>query len=82
MENLYSLYDALLSINVPAEKARAVVNAMERDMLSKLATKTDLQLMRAEMQTALARQTVSLLLGAGSLSVAVIGALYTLLKLT
>ena len=29
---LYSLYDALVSISVPSEKARAVVDAMERDM--------------------------------------------------
>ena len=28
----YSLYDALVSINVPSDKARAVVDAMERDM--------------------------------------------------
>lgn len=27
-----SLYDALVSIDIPEEKARAVVDAMERDM--------------------------------------------------
>ncbi len=32
MDYLYSLYDALLSIHVPNDKARAVVDAMERDM--------------------------------------------------
>jgi hypothetical protein len=32
MSYLYSLYDALVSISVPADKARAVVDAMERDM--------------------------------------------------
>mgnify|MGYP006316935533 FL=1 len=32
MDYLYSLYDALVSINVPSDKARAVVDAMERDM--------------------------------------------------
>ena len=40
---LYSLYDALVSINVPSDKARAVVDAMERDMATTLATKQDLQ---------------------------------------
>ena len=40
---LYSLYDALVSINVPSDKARAVVDAMERDMGSTLATKQDLE---------------------------------------
>jgi hypothetical protein len=41
MDHLYTLYDALLSINVPSEKARAVVDAMERDMNDRIATKAD-----------------------------------------
>jgi hypothetical protein len=36
---LYSQYDALVSIAVPLDKARAVVDAMEHDMGSTLATK-------------------------------------------
>jgi len=32
VDYLYSLYDALVSINVPSDKARAVADAMERDM--------------------------------------------------
>jgi hypothetical protein len=32
MDYLYSLYGALVSISVPGDKARAVVDAMERDM--------------------------------------------------
>jgi hypothetical protein len=43
-----SLYDALVSIDVPAEKARAVADAMERDMSAALATKNDMQLLRQE----------------------------------
>jgi hypothetical protein len=43
---LYSLYDALVSINVPSDKARAVVDAMERDMGTTLATKPDLESLR------------------------------------
>ena len=46
MSYLYSLYDALVSINVPADKARAVVDAMERDMLTQLASKSDLENLR------------------------------------
>ena len=41
----------LVSINVPNDKARAVVDAMERDMgntLATLATKSDLLLLRQE----------------------------------
>ena len=52
MDFLYSLYDALISINVPGDKARAVVDAMERDMGTTLATKTDLQVLRQELVSA------------------------------
>lgn len=45
MNFLYSLYDALVSINVPSDKARAVVDAMERDMSTTLATKQDLEIL-------------------------------------
>ena len=48
MDYLYSLYDALVSINVPSDKARAVVDAMERDMGTTLATKQDLELLRRD----------------------------------
>ena len=46
MDYLYSLYDALVSINVPNDKARAVVDAMERDMGTTLATKADMDNLR------------------------------------
>ncbi len=49
MDYLYSLYDALVSINVPNDRARAVVDAMERDMGTTIATKADLQTLRQEM---------------------------------
>jgi hypothetical protein len=48
MDYLYSLYDALVSINVPSDKARAVVDAMERDMGTTLATKQDLLLLASK----------------------------------
>ena len=50
MDFLYSLYDALVSINVPSDKARAVVDAMERDMGTTLATKQDLEAQRLAMK--------------------------------
>ena len=50
MDYLYSLYDALVSINVPTDKARAVVDAMERDMGTTLATKQDLEFLRRDME--------------------------------
>src|SRR5688572_31450194 len=45
-----ALYDALVSINVPSDKARAVVDAMERDMGTTLATKQDLVLLRQDLK--------------------------------
>ena len=51
MSCLYSLYDALVSITVPSDKARAVVDAMERDMLTQLASKSDLENLRVAAKT-------------------------------
>jgi hypothetical protein len=48
MNALISLYDALVSIDIPADKARAVVDAMERDMAAILATKSDIELLRQD----------------------------------
>ncbi len=45
-----SLYDALVSIAVPPEKARAVIDAMEREMGATLATKTDMLLLRQDLR--------------------------------
>jgi hypothetical protein len=42
------LYDALLRINVASDRARAVVDAMERDMTTLLATKADLNSLREQ----------------------------------
>jgi hypothetical protein len=63
VDYLYSLYDALVSINVPNDKARAVVDAMERDMATTIATKSDLQLLRSELhqECALIRQECALI---------------------
>jgi hypothetical protein len=37
-----TLYDALLGIDIPAERVRAVVDALEHDMISTLASKQDI----------------------------------------
>ena len=54
MDHLYSLYDALVSINVPSDKARAVVDAMERDMSTTLATKQDLEILKKDVENRIA----------------------------
>ncbi len=61
MNYLYSLYDALVSISVPSDKARAVVDAMERDMSTALATKQDLQLLATREDLLLLKQDVTVL---------------------
>ena len=49
-----SLYDALIGVQVPGDKARAVADALESDMTSQLATRQDLELLRHDMEAALA----------------------------
>jgi len=46
-----SLYDALVSVNIPADKARAVVAALEQEMTNVLATKSDIELLRQELKS-------------------------------
>jgi hypothetical protein len=56
MNYLYSLYDALvsISISVPSDKARAVVDAMERDMGTTLANKQDLEILKKDIDNRIA----------------------------
>ena len=91
-----SLYDALVSIAVPADKARAVADAMEREMGATLATKSDVQLLRQdlgkleqklELELKLIRQDMELLRSSmtvrlGSIQVVAAGLLFAALKLT
>ena len=46
----FSLYDALVGIDVPVDKARAVVDALERDMGATLSTKQHVLLLRQELK--------------------------------
>jgi hypothetical protein len=78
VDHLYSLYDALVSINIPNDKARAVVDAMERDMYNRLATKADLQhvseLLSKDIQNQTSAMTVRLVLTAVALIPAIVAA--------
>ena len=89
MDYLYSLYDALISINVPNDKARAVVDAMERDMATTMATKADLQLLTQELKSeiSLVRKDMELLstnmsVRLGSMLMLGLGLLFAALKLS
>jgi hypothetical protein len=57
MDFAISLYDALVAINVPADKAKAVVSALEHDMTTALATKDDLKALSDTMSFRFAAQT-------------------------
>jgi hypothetical protein len=93
MDYLYSLYDALVSIKVPNDKARAVVDAMERDMGTTIATKTDLRTLASREDTAQLREGMALLrkdmeilsatltVRLGSMLVVGLGVLFAALKL-
>jgi hypothetical protein len=73
-----TLYDALLSIAVPADKARAVIEALERDMGSTLATKQDILLLRQQLEHRIDAMTMRL----GSILVVALGVLFAALKPT
>jgi hypothetical protein len=77
-----SLYDALVSIDVPADKARAVVDAMERDMGATLATKTDILMLQQTFNLRMELLRSSMTVRLGSIQVVAAGLLFAALKLT
>jgi hypothetical protein len=74
----FALYDALKSIDVPVDKARAVVDALEHDMGSTLATKQDIQLLKRDLEVLQLSMTVRL----GSMLIVGLVILFAALKLT
>ena len=92
----FSLYDALVGIDVPVEKARAVIDAMERDMGATLATKHDMLLLKQDvdllrreidqLRKDIARDMellrASMTVRLGSIQVVTAGLLFAALKLT
>ncbi|TNF78789.1 hypothetical protein QZH46_06895 [Pseudomonas corrugata] len=68
-----ALYQALIAINVPEPKAHAVIDALEFDLRTSLATKADL---RAE----LAQLEVKLTIRMGVMLSAVVGVLIAAMK--
>jgi hypothetical protein len=93
MNALFSLYDALLGIQVPPDRARAVVEAMEHDMITALATKSDLGATQLFLKQEVAatrdslRQDMDLLrtsmtVRLGSRMIVGLGVLFAALKLT
>ena len=75
-----TLYDALVGANVPPDKAKAVVHAMEKEMTDTLATKQDLQMLRQDMQALELRLINTMTLRFGAMLVAGMTVLFGLLK--
>jgi hypothetical protein len=67
-----------LSIDVPADKWRAVIDALEHDMGSTLATKQDIRLLEQKLDLVQSSMTIRL----GSILVVAMGLLFAALKLT
>jgi ABC-type sulfate transport system substrate-binding protein len=77
-----TLYDALLSIAVSADKARAVIDALEHDMGSTLATKQDIRLLEQKLEQKIELLQSSMTIRLGSILVVAMGLLFAALKLT
>ena len=79
-----TLYDARVGANVPPDKAKAVVQAMERERFERLATRQDLQALQstiAQQLLALAsRLKQDLTVRLGTLLAASVGLIVTRLK--
>ncbi|MDR6609046.1 hypothetical protein [Pseudomonas synxantha] len=75
-----ALYQALIAINVPEPKAHAVIEALESDLHTSLATKSDLRAMRTEIHAELAQLEVKLTLRMGVMLSAVVGILIAAMK--
>lgn len=92
MDFAISLYDALVAINVPADKAKAVVSALEHDMTNELATKDDLRSLSdtialrftaqtTEFDLKLKAQTNSIVIRLGAMVIAAMAVLEVLHKI-
>ncbi|SDB35872.1 hypothetical protein [Pseudomonas sp. NFACC13-1] len=75
-----ALYQALMSISVPEQKAHAVIEAMESDMHTMLATKSDLAILKTEIHADLSKLEVKLTTRMGVMLSATIGILITAMK--
>ncbi|AEA68216.1 hypothetical protein [Pseudomonas brassicacearum] len=82
-----ALYQALTAINVPELKAHAVIEAMESDMRTLLATKSDISALEhrltaeiAQVRSEIAHLDVKLTIRMGVMLSATIGILITAMK--
>ncbi len=85
MKTELALYQALISINVPEQKANAVIAALEADMFSRLATKSDIAALRtdlsADLRTEISQLEVKLTIRMGVMMSATAGVMIAAMKL-
>ena len=81
MKTELALYQALISINVPEQKVNAVIEALESDMHSLMATKADLAALHAELKADLAQLEVKLTIRMGLMLSATAGVMLAAIKL-
>lgn len=81
MKTELALYQALTSINVPEQKANAVIEALESDMHSLLATKADLVALRADVKSDISQLEVKLTIRMGVMLSAAIGIMIAAMRL-
>lgn len=81
MKTELALYQALISINVPEQKANAVIEALESDMHSLLATKADLAALRADVKSDISQLELKLTIRMGVMLSAAIGIMIAAMRL-
>lgn len=81
MKGSLALYQALISINVEESKAAAVVDALESDMQTHLATKADLNQLKAELLQGQAQSELRMTIRMGIMFSAIAGLLLASAKL-
>lgn len=78
MRTSFTLYRALLSADVPEDKARDVVDALEEDMKDSLCTKQDLTAGLKDLELKITLRVVSIVLAGVGVN---IGAMVGILKM-
>lgn len=76
-----ALYQALSSINIPEEKINAVIEAMESDLNTYLATKVDIANLHNQLQSEISRLEIKLTMRMGVMLSAAVGILMAFMKL-
>ena len=76
-----ALYSALIAISVPEQKVHAVIEALESDMHTLLATKSDIAVQNTQIQADLAKLEIKLTARMGVMLSAAVTILIAAMKL-